>query len=118
LDQRVGRTYHGCRPFRSKLYRFVSGFGISCTSLTARKEGRGSARYRRTNFRECRTRPSTMERRRLGDSRLRAVSNVRVFAGGNGYRTYPRLVLMISSKSAPNICRTTGFMRPGSAEST
>lgn len=79
LDQRVGRTYHGCRPFLSKLYNFVSGFGVSCTSLTARNEGRGRARYRRTNFREHRTRASTIERRRLGDSRLGTMSNHTLF---------------------------------------
>lgn len=68
-----------CRPFLSKLYNFVSGFGVSCTSLTARNEGRGRARYRRTNFREHRTRASTIERRRLGDSRLGTMSNHTLF---------------------------------------
>lgn len=70
FDQKVGWTYHGCRLFLSKLYRCVSGFGVSCTSLTARKERRGSARYRRNNFRDCRMRVSMTERIGPGDSRL------------------------------------------------
>lgn len=70
FDQNVGWTYHGCRLFLSKLYRCVSGFGASYTSLTAREEGRGSARYRRNNFREFRMRASARERIGPGDSRL------------------------------------------------
>lgn len=72
FDQNVGWMYHGCRLFLWKLYRCVSGFGVSCTSLTARKEERGSARYRRNNFRDSRTRASTRERIGPGDSRLGA----------------------------------------------
>lgn len=72
FDQKVGRTYHGCRPFLSKLYRAVCGFGVPCTSLTARKEGRGSVRYRRTNFRKARTGARRKDRIKLGDSRLQS----------------------------------------------
>jgi hypothetical protein len=35
-----------------------------------------------------------------------------------GYRIYQRLLLMRLSKAAPSICRTTMFMKLGSAEST